>query len=204
MTGLQQVHFFRKSELLDGSESDGTNLVTGGNGMTSGWAVVSATLTAAAATASDGTTTASSLLESAANSRHIAYQIVTTGAGSTRTLSIYAKSITRQYLQLMAQASATATQVYGYFDLTSGLVTDSGIISSVAGSSVSSAAIQAAANGYYKCSYTFKIDNATTTDVYFIIATSDVGTFGAPLDQNSPSFTGNTSDGAYLWRPKIA
>lgn len=191
------------SVLLDGSESDGTNKLIGGNAdFTTNWTGLNATLTANNAVAPDTTTTAARLLETAVTDRHIAYIIgFSITAGATVTYSVYAKQITRRYLQ-MTVGPGGAAAIYAYYDLQAGTVTNSGTISPDGTTVVSATNCQAAVNGFYKCTLTGKVDAGSTTP-YLTLALSDVATYGAPLSSDSPSYLGVITNGAYLWRPKV-
>lgn len=190
--------------LLDGSESDGTNLISGGPlAFTSGWGSLDVTLTANNATDPAGGSAAATVRESATTTRHGIYIQQSITAGNTYNWSIYAKSVTRQYMQLFLASSGGATRIYAYFDLINGTVTDSGILSS-SGSSMGTPTIQAAVNGFYKCSMPSVVIDGTDANPYFQPMCSDASTYGAPLTLNSPSFLGVSGNGLNLWRPKVA
>ena len=190
---------------LDGSESDGTNILfTGEANFTSGWSNLNGSLTANTAAGADGTTTAAYFLENTNNSRHGVYATPTIGGGNTRTYSIYAKSITRQYLQvIIANNAGTSAKIYAYFDLSGGTVTDSAILVNSGVTTLGTCTIEAGANGYWKCTLPGVKVNNTDNTPYWQLMCSDVATYGAPLSSDSPSFTGNTSNGLRLWRPKV-
>jgi hypothetical protein len=187
---------------LDGSESDGTQLFAGNAAMTTDWTAVDATFTASAVTAPNGATDAGSLVENTANTRHILYQysqnIIATD-GTVR-WSVYAKANGRRYLAMFANAEGNGGDGYAYFDLQTGTVTDSGVTG--VAQSTSNVSISVGANGFYKCSADFRMESVIN-DVYYIFAMSDVGTYGAPLSSNNPSYTGGGSSMIYLWRPKL-
>lgn len=211
MPGLELIGFAGLSiptggsALLDGSEADGTNRITDSTWLnfSAGWGVLGATLTANNAVAPDGATTAARLLESVDDARHGLY-IADPGmivAGNAHTYSIYVKSITRRYFVLMV-AGGGGAKVYVYFDLQTGAVTDSGTVAPSGGTAVVSSSIAEAVNGFYKCSMRAIVDG--TSDGPFVQPMlSNVATYGAPLDSNSPQYAGNTAQGAYLWRPKV-
>jgi hypothetical protein len=190
--------------LLDGSESDGTNLFSGTDAMTSSWGAgaVNTVFTNAAAVASNGANDASSLIEAGNTARHILYQqVFGLAANQAVRFSVYAKATGRRYLQLLyGSSSGTAGNIYAYFDLQTGNVTDSGVTGGA--QSATNVSMTAAVNGYYKCTVDC-LASATTTSTYMIFSLSDVGTFGAPLDSDCPSYLGDSVSGAYLWRPKL-
>jgi hypothetical protein len=188
--------------LLDGSESDGTNLITtGGAGMTADWTPLNTTLTNATTTAPDGTTTASSLIENSADNRHILYRQPYSGSFNiNRTFSIYAKDGTRRYLQLMvAGSTGIFPKAVVYADLQTGVITDS---EALYGATVVSAAIHAAVNGFWKVEMVFNL-NSSSDNPYVLPALSNVPTYGAPLVADSPSYAGDGTSRLYLWRPKL-
>jgi len=182
--------------LLDGSEADGTQLLPSTD--FSGWGSLGGTFTANNTTAPDGTTTAGRFLEDTSTARHGMYSVGgwSFTAGTSHTYSFYVKSITRRYFQLLVSGTG---KIYAYFDLQTGTVTNSGVDT---GTSVTATSCQAAVNGFYKCSLTGIVDGSSTAPFVHAMC-SDVATYGAPLDSNSPSFTGNAANGLYLWRPKV-
>ena len=197
-TNVAALYAAASGGLLDGSESDGTNLLSPADFSTVGTVDFSITLNDAVAP--DGTTTAARLLETAATARHIIYGPgVSIAAGSSHVWSIYVKSITRRYVQLSLFGSGP--KVYAYYDLQTGSVTDSGVVSPSGGTAISSVMCEAAVNGFYKCSFTAILDGSSASPS-MVVAGSDVATYGAPLDSDSPSYAGNTSNGLYVWRPK--
>lgn len=190
---------FTQSTLLNGSESDGTNLLTGGSGMTSDWDISNATLTNAAAIAPDGTTTASSLIENSANNRHITFQDYTGAALGAFRLSVYAKQITRRYIVLYATDSDVQTAGV-YVDLQTGTITDTNVSGTM---TLSSTSIASGANGFWKITMEANFGASETGDRYLVIVLSPVDTYGVPLVNDNPSYTGDGTSGVYLWRPKL-
>lgn len=210
MPGLELIGFAglsipTGSALLDGSEADGTNLLTGGQvDFTSQWTTINATLTANNQVASDGNTTAARFLEAATSDRHGVYILPTITANTTYSFSVYAKQNTRRYLQIYIVGAGAAGAVAAYFDLQSGAVTDSGVITAGTGTSIGTPTIAAAVNGYYKCTIpTFKINN-TDTGAYVQLMGSTTSTqAGSSITSGNPSYAGSTSAGLDLWRPKL-
>lgn len=187
--------------LLDGSESDGTSILAGGNGMT-GWATENASFTTGTTLAPDGTTTAATFTENSALGRHLMYQQTSAADYTvTRHFSIYAKMNGRRYLQILPASSGGAWKVSVYFDLQSFVVTDSDLIGGA--TSISNATMTAAVNGFYKCEFDFILGSTSSDAAYIQFALSDVGTYGAPLSSDSPSYTGDNASGSFLWRAKV-
>lgn len=188
--------FTQSAALLDGSEADGTNVLPGGVGMTTGWSTVNGTLTNATTTASDGTTTASTFEDNANDNRHIVYSQIGASSVGVAVISIYAKQNTLRYLQMLPSDSSGFNKGYVYADLQTGTITDSGNIGTA---TVNSTSIQAGANGFWKITMNITFDRNGS---YIQFATSTVSTYGAPLTENSPQYVGS-SQSVYLWRPKM-
>lgn len=184
--------------LLDGSEADGTSVIAGGSGMTSGWNPNDVTLTNAAAVAPDGTTTASSLVESNTSARHIIY--ITGTVTGQFTASAYFKQNTRRYAEIYIASNLAANGVWVMLDIQTGTVTDSG----VSGTGVlTSVVVQAAANGFWKITITGTVEAGAATP-YFIVAMSDRALHaGGALVSDNPAYLGDGVSGFYIWRPKL-
>lgn len=184
--------------LLDGSESDGTNVLAPlGSYLGAG-----ATLTTDVELAPDGTTTAAFIKEDSSTARHIVYQSLAGGAMSRAfTYSIYAKANGRRYL-VVYFSDSSSNSCYMYCDLQTGVVTDDG-----GGGTgvVSSTTAEAAVNGFYKFTMYGDLgaseNNGSTK--YPVLALSDVGTYGSPLDSDNPQYAGDNTSGAWVWRPKL-
>lgn len=209
MVGLELVGFGAFTPggavLLDGSESDGANLLLSGPAaLTSGWNTLDATLTSNNAVAPNGATEAARILEQATTNRHGIYHQPSISAGDTRTYSAYAKSITRRYVQLLVAANSGTGTIYAYFDLLTGAVTASGIGVNSGTTTIGTPTIEAAVNGFWKCTVPGVRLNGTAALPFFQLMASDVGIHGAPLVSDSPSYAGNTSNGLHVWRPKVA
>lgn len=190
------------SSLLDGSEADGTNVMNGGSGLTSGWSTVASTLATAITTAPDGTTTAARITEAATTDRHIIYQQVPGASPVTGsvTVSVYLKQNTRRYAQVLLAAGGTANTIYVYVDMQTGVISDSGVVSS---GILTSSTIAAAVNGFYKVTMVGTV-TAGSDQPYFIIAASDRATHaGGSVTSDNPSYTGDGTSSLYVWRPKI-
>ncbi len=192
------------ASLLDGSESDGTNLLGAGPAaFTSGWSTLDATLTANAASDPAGGSAAATVREtSGAPRRHGIYRQPSFTAGTSHTYSVYALSVTRQYMVLFVAGSASSAKLYAYFDVINGTVTDSGILNS-SGSSIGTPTIEAAVGGFFKCSIPSAVVDSSSGNPYLQYMCSDVATYGAPLESDNPQFAGSTSTGLNLWRPKV-
>ncbi len=192
--------FTASSAVLNGSESDGTNIATSGfPGLTTGWTSENVTLTAAATTAPDGATTAASIVENSSDARHIVYYVHTGAAIGTFTASVYLKAFGRRYavLQLADDGDNSASL---YVDLQDGIITDTEVKNT---GSISSTSIATGANGFFKVTVQGSLGGGETGDRYLIIGLSNVSTYGAPLQLDLPQYTGDGTSGVYAWRPKL-
>lgn len=146
------------------------------------------TATAATATANnipnpaDGTTTATKLMETAANSAHKVVQTVTNFFPSTSySVSFYARPNGRSYQYLSVTDGVTTYTAF--FNTTTGTV---GTVANF-----STTAIAQQPNGFWLCQATFTANAAATTaGSYTLQLSSD----GATL-----SYAGDTAKGAFFW-----
>ncbi len=201
-TNVAALYAAAASGGLDGSESDGTNKYDASEALFGGWATYESTLTTNAGNSPAGTTTAASLLETVNNDRHIAWapskDVI---SGTAYTYSIYLKSITRRYAQVLVYGQSSP-KIYAYFDLQTGTVTDTGMVSPDGSSAISSTNCEVGANGFYKCTLRGILDG-TSSVTNLQVSLSDVATYGANVTAGAPYYVGSTSNGAYLWRPKM-
>ena len=147
----------------------------------SGWTQQYATLTLGATTAPDGTSKASSLVESTSTSKHQCYStgIVT---GVTTTYSIWIKANTRSEILV---SFATAGQAKGaFFNLLTGEV---GTVYSGY-----SASIVEGVDGWYRCSVTFTPSSSGTYYSAVMMSVSE-----------SSTYTGDGTSGIYLWGAQL-
>ena len=147
----------------------------------SGWTQQYATLTLGATTAPDGTSKASSLVESTSTSKHQCYStgIVT---GVTTTYSIWIKANTRSEILV---SFATAGQAKGaFFNLLTGEV---GTVYSGY-----SASIVEGVDGWYRCSVTFTPSSSGTYYPAVMMSVSE-----------GSSYTGDGTSGIYLWGAQV-
>lgn len=182
------------SGLLTGAESDGTNaLGTDPLDMASGWSNTNTTTTANDTTSPDGNVTAEFINESAVTNRHNVFKSsVSVTTNKTRTISIYAKMNGRRYLQIIQDNTSAI------FDLQAGAVTDT---TASGTASALTTSIQAAVNGFYKCTFQF-FDTASSAG-FLNYALSDVQDDSGTLISGSPSYLGVVGVGIWMWRPKL-
>ena len=157
-----------------------------------GWGKDNATVTANAAVAPDGTTTADNLVEAAdVGLAHYTEQQVTKVASSiTYTASIFVKraSGTRN-LQLRVDTGSFTNSVICAFDLgavTANLVSSAGTFTSV------STSITALSNGWYRC-----VSVVTTGSETTVRARANL------LNGTSQGYDGDGTSGLYLWGAQL-
>lgn len=186
---------------LTGVESDGTQLLVGDSAFSTGWGVIGGgSVTLNAATSAAGTTTAARFTESGGSNRKTYLQTVAV-TDAVHTMSFYLAYVSRRYAQVAAfNANGSSSACLGYYDLLTGAVTDTQQLSAA---QAATAAIETGANGFYKCKLQFRLA-ADATSMYATVALSDVGLFGAPLDGDSPSYTGDGTSNILMWRPKMS
>ena len=152
------------------------------------WSKARASVTADTTVAPDGTTTADSLVEDTTNNSHPVYRTVASLANATAyTWSIFVAPLGRTSCNLAASNTAFGTPGNATFSLTGA--------GSVTASSGCTAAIQAVAGGFYRCSITLTTVASGNGDIYiqpFNAATSYLGNglpalaiWGAQLETGS-------------------
>lgn len=158
------------------------------------YATINATLTANAAVAPDGTTTATKTVPTTANDRHISYKdggIITLSSGQAVTYSAYFKPAGYNYAALSLSSAGNGANKTVVFDITSGvgrILTDGANLFS----SMTFACTQPDANGWCRASVTAVAATSFNLGVH-ISACSSLITNGGP------SFAGDGVSGIYVW-----
>lgn len=190
---------------LDGSESDGTQLLETGAGpgdkdFATGWtAQNSLTLTPNAVLAPDGTTTAASFFgaNSTGNFRAYADRNGGTTPYNNFTFSLYVKAVTKQYFKVIVYDPAGyVDSFYGTFDMSGLTWTETG--GSGVGS-VLSGVSAAGANSFRKITLNGNF-STTKQAVEIFLMCADSATPGGGA---ATTWASNGSNGAYIWRPKL-
>lgn len=145
------------------------------------WILASATLTANAATAPDGTITAEKLIASATASTHGVGQNLTVPTATTYTGSVYVKAGEYNFASVLLLTTFAASQVL-ICDLTLGTIT------STSGSPLATS-ITAVGSGWYRISITQITNAAGTASIQVRPSNSGTTTF----------FTGDGTSGIYIW-----
>ena len=143
------------------------------------WEKGSATISANAATAPNGTLTADKFQEIATNDTHQIY-IAYTGNIGVATISLYAKKAERSAIQI---TSDQTTDPIAFFNL------DTGVVHS---SLNCTPFIENVGNGWYRCGFTYTIDQATSYPVFRVV-NSNFDTV----------YTGTAGYGVYIWGAQL-
>jgi hypothetical protein len=158
-----------------------------------GWTSVGTNAVSAnSTTAPDGTSTADTISEDSANSRHIRYQSVSGVIPSGQfTGSVYLKNNTATYGAVAINDEGGNT--YGIVvDLTDGSVT----ATDTGASAVGSNSVVAVGSGWYRVSITVTGMNHATP-LYLLVGLS--GSASPTFSSSSPTYTGNGTDSIYVW-----
>jgi len=165
-------------------EESRTNLLRYSDDLTNAaWTLSSATVSANAAVAPDGTTTADKLVEDTATITHLIVNTVTTTATAT-TFSVYAKPAGRSWVALGILDSGAAERIT-YFNIAAGTIgtTGTGI----------TAAITPAGDGWYRCAVTIATAFASPNPCRVYLTTGD----------NIIVYAGDGTSGAYIWGAQV-
>ncbi len=156
------------------------------------WGTVSATKTSNSTTAPDGATTADTLTDAAASSRHIVYNSATLTA-ATYTYSIFAKKGTGRYIY--ARFDNASTSYGAVVDLNTGSITQNKSVGSPTNTGSSSTDY---GSGFYRASVS---QTGSTGTCYTVLGGSDSGT--PTYDGNGDPIYSGTSSTWYAWGAQI-
>ena len=143
----------------------------------------SLTLTHNDALAPDGTTTATKLVatSSGGDTGHLLYKVVSVDNDTTVTASVFMKNAGQRWGYLQLANTGYVSDKNAYADLENGVL---------GAASDSSATIEDYGNGWYRVSLT----NTTDSD-----GGNDVVAIGVAEDDGDPIFTGDDTNGIYIW-----
>lgn len=148
------------------------------------WSKTNATVTADSVTAPDGSLSADALVDNAVSGQHRANNsvAVTVVSGASYTFSFYAKQNTIRYIN--ARIITTTGNAQSTFDLQTG---------TVSGTSVGTATISAAGNGWFRCTVTGTTDGTSAFAYVNLNASANV---------NPETYVG-TGSSAYIWGAQL-
>lgn len=149
------------------------------------WTKLRTTVSANAAAAPDGNSTADKLTEdTTASNTHVAFNDVVISTQQKYTFSVFAKAAGRTQLSL--NQFLTGVTAGANFDLSAGTATATG-----AGTN---ATITNMGNGWYRCAFTFDLSAATFTTIRAEVRLMSGG---------AESYTGDGTSGIYLWGGQV-
>ena len=152
------------------------------------WIKVRGSITANAATAPDGLTTADKLVEDSTTGEHYIQSAVATGAG-TYTHSIYVKAAENNTIVFrpVHQGEAFNTSLIT-FNLTTGPTATTNNL-------ITGATMQVLPNGWRRCSVTLTLTPAVTTTAFRVHLRDE--------ESGSIDYTGDGTSGVYIWGAQL-
>lgn len=148
------------------------------------WTKITATITADATTAPDGTTTADKLVEDAtAATAHYILQAQAVTSGTSYTESVFAKAGERSQVAILLGTSGFGANVVGIFTLSG----DGTASLSVSGTA-SSVKIEKYPDGWYRCSLTSQATASASPQTHIRLASGGV-----------TAYDGDGASGLYIW-----
>jgi hypothetical protein len=148
------------------------------------WVKTRSSVSANAATAPNGTSSADRLVEdSSASTTHFIDALLTATAGQAYTHSVYAKADGRNWIAL--QGFNGASNPTAFFDVSTGSVGST--------SNGATASIAAVGNGWFRCVMTYTVNSGTAT----------TGTLYLASANNVASYTGDGTSGIFLWGAQL-
>jgi hypothetical protein len=172
-------------------EEQRTNLLTYSDDFTNAyWSKYKASVTSNTIVAPDGTLTGDKLVENTDTDYHELQGGFTLVAGTTYSVSVYAKSAERTAFSL-----GVGNLVYGFFNLATGVAT---VGAGNANNTVISASMTAVKNGWYRCVAVVTRNNTNLANSP-IIALSNTST----PSNTDVSYTGDGYSGIYIWGAQL-
>jgi hypothetical protein len=158
----------------------------------SGWTVFRSAITANATTAPNGAITADALIEDTSSVEHqVRRNIAKAASPITYTWSCYVKSIDQRNVRLYCD-EGTVNGVAANFNLQTGTVQFPATAAGVGWTAIGES-IQAAGNGWYRCSISFTTDSNAFVLCWVNALNSSFFT----------GYTGNGSSGLYMWGAQL-
>lgn len=171
------------------AEPQSTNLVLNSSDLTNvSWVPVSATVASSAVVAPDGTTMTFLQEDTTATTTHFVRTgatAITFVAGTTYTLSMFARAGTRNWAYLSIPSALFGGTTRAYFNLATG------VVGTITGTATS--AIKAIGNGIYRISMTATCAVGGSSSVNISLTTAD----------NTPSYSGDGVSGLYVWGAQV-
>lgn len=170
-----------------------------GSDFSSGWTANAVTITANAATAPDGSLTATAINETTATDEHRLRRVITgLSANSVYTFSIYVKNLSGRDCEIrILDSNNTANGFFAKYLLTTGTVSGGGATLLGTASSSATATVTTEANGWYRVTLSGNTGSVLASSA--IIADVFVSNSAA----GSASYAGSTSQGILVWGAQL-
>lgn len=149
------------------------------------WTKSQSTISANAAVAPNGASTADKLKEDNTTNFHLASQSVAITSGVVYTFSVFVKAVERTWVQVLLSASGFTVGTYAFVNLTTGAV----------GTTNNSPVVNVTdyGNGWYRISIT-KIATASVSAIFQIVLATGNGT---------NSYAGDNTSGILIWGAQL-
>lgn len=174
-----------------------TNLCLQSADFATSWTAYNSSVSANAATAPDGATTADKVVEAANTNNHGPFQVVTATASTVHTWSVFAKADTRRYLKLVIDDVGGTNAVSAVFDLQAGAITQAAAATGTG--SAPTAQIKDYGNGWYRCS----VSGAPAASGASVRGSAFMSTSATPGATFSTPYAGDGTSGLYLWGAQL-
>ena len=171
-------------------EPQRTNLVTWSEDLTNAsWILENSTISANATVSPNGTTTADKVIASAVGGSKFTAQIINVSSGVVYTSTAYYKA--SEYTLAWMRLGGVTNNPYVIYNLsTQAVVSTSGLISS---------SITPMGNGWYKVTATVTTTSNLLAPCLYLLPATGYTLAG----DNIPQFTGNGSDGGFIWGAQL-
>ena len=182
-------------------EEQRTNLVLQSENISTTWANSNGTRTTDIIVSPDGLLNGDAFIENTVDGVHGIDQAITTSASTTYSFSVYAKEVdgAKRYLRLsMSSTASVSLWSAATYDLAIGSVTST---DAAGGGAVTSTAITAVGNGWYRCTLTGNI--GANTDMRMLVTPSSSATIYTPNGRGRHSYTGDGYSGIYIWGAQL-
>jgi hypothetical protein len=165
-----------------------TNLCLQSEALGTTWTAEDVTITDNAVAAPDGPTTADKIVENSDSDDHLISQTISHTSGAQLTFSAFGKAAERTWIRLQA---STGGGVASWFDISNGVLGAGGGVSPNVDPTFRT--IEVDNNGFFRCSITWTATGQSSSSVRIYLAEDD----------NSESYVGDGSSGAYVWGSQL-
>lgn len=170
-----------------------------GSNFSSGWTANAVTIAANAATAPDGSLTATAINETTATDEHRLRRVITgLSANSVYTFSIYVKNLSGRDCEIrILDSNNTANGFFAKYLLTTGTISGGGATLLGTASSSATATVATEANGWHRVTLSGNTGSVLASSAIIV----DV--FVSNSAAGSASYAGSTSQGILVWGAQL-